>query len=58
MEKEKTKRLITNWRFDFNTHWMGWDKGKIDDRQMLNHMLDSCFFLFRKVATDFLENMK
>jgi len=58
MKEEKIKKLINDWHSDLNKHYDERRAGRIDDRQVFNYMLDSCFFLFRQLATDFLESMK
>lgn len=51
MEKEKAKKLITDFHFDINDLHGAWDKGKITDETALEKIANLCFYFFRIVIT-------
>lgn len=52
MEKEQTKKIITDLHFDINNLHDEWDDGKIDDALAMEKIANLCFSFLRTVVDD------
>ena len=57
MEAKKVRKLIVDWHFDFNNLHADWERGKIDNKEMLKFMSNLCFSFLRRATDSFLESI-